>query len=264
LPVIRGFYILRIAGCAPILGESLTSGFFAPIQPERKAIVSINPSLKPTNPWAVLLVLMLGSFMALLDLTIVNIAIPSILDGLHATLDQILWVLNAYSLLFAVLLITSARLGDIYGPRNIFALGVVVFTVGSASSGFSQDPTWLILSRALQGLGAALMSPQGLPFITSLFPAEKRGGPFALMGMMSGLAVLAGPTLGGLIVTHWGWRWIFFLNVPLGVLTLALTFLLIPDLRPGRRHRLDLLGVALISTGLLGVIYGLIEGQRYN
>jgi EmrB/QacA subfamily drug resistance transporter len=234
------------------------------IHSERNAIVPIHSGQKSTNPWAVLLVIMLGSFMALLDLTIINIAIPSILDGLHATLDQILWVLNAYSLVFAVLLITSARLGDIFGPRKIFALGVVVFTVGSASSGFSQDPTWLILSRALQGLGAALMSPQGLPFITSLFPAEKRGGPFALMGMMSGLAVLAGPTLGGLIVTHWGWRWIFFLNVPLGVLTLALTFLLIPDLRPGRRHRLDLLGVVLISTGLLGVIYGLIEGQRYN
>ncbi|HXT36279.1 MAG TPA: MFS transporter, partial [Chloroflexota bacterium] len=166
-------------------------------------------SPKPTNPWAVLFVLMLGSFMALLDLTIVNIAIPSIVDGLRASLDQILWVLNAYSLVFAVLLITAGRLGDIFGPRNLFALGLVVFTVGSASSGLSQDPTWLILSRALQGLGAALMSPQGLPFITSLFPAERRGGAFAMMGMVSGLAVLAGPTLGGFIVTHWGWRWIF-------------------------------------------------------
>ena len=221
-------------------------------------------SPKPTTPWAVLFVLMLGSFMALLDLTIVNIAIPSIVDGLRASLDQILWVLNAYSLVFAVLLITAGRLGDIFGPRNLFALGLVVFTVGSASSGLSQDPTWLILSRALQGLGAALMSPQGLPFITSLFPAERRGGAFAMMGMVSGLAVLAGPTLGGFIVTHWGWRWIFYLNVPLGAITLALTFLLVPDLRPGRRHRLDLLGVVLVSAGLLGIVYGLIEGQRYN
>jgi EmrB/QacA subfamily drug resistance transporter len=233
-------------------------------RPERNVIVSMQSSVKATNPWAVLFVLILGSFMALLDLTIVNIAIPSILDGLRASLDQILWVLNAYSLVFAVLLITAGRLGDIFGPRNIFALGLVVFTAGSASSGLSQDPTWLILSRALQGLGAALMSPQGLPFITSLFPAEKRGGPFAMMGMVSGLAVLAGPTLGGFIVTHWGWRWIFYLNVPLGVITLALTFLLVPDLRPGRRHRLDMLGVGLVSAGLLGVVYGLIEGQRYN
>ncbi len=226
--------------------------------------MSMQTGAKQVNSWAVLLVIMLGSFMALLDLTIVNIAIPSILDSLNASLDQILWVLNAYSLVFAVLLITSGRLGDIFGPRNIFALGLVIFTVGSVSSGLSQDPAWLIGSRALQGLGAALMSPQGLPFITSLFPAERRGGPFAAMGMISGLAVLAGPTLGGFIVTHWGWRWIFYLNLPLGVITLALTFLLVPDLRPGRRHRLDWLGVTLVSAGLLGVVYGLIEGQRYN
>jgi EmrB/QacA subfamily drug resistance transporter len=216
------------------------------------------------HPWAILCVLMLGNFMALLDLTIVNIAIPSFGNDLHASLDQILWVLNAYSLLYAVLLITAGRLGDIFGPRNIFALGLTVFTLGSISSGLAQDANWLIGSRAAQGLGAALMSPQGLPFITSLFPADRRGGAFAAMGMLSGLAVLAGPTLGGLIVTHWGWRWIFFLNVPIGLITLALAFILVPDLRLGRRHRLDLLGVALLSAGLLAVVYGLIEGQRYN
>jgi len=116
----------------------------------------------------------------------------------------------------------------------------------------------------VQGLGAALMSPQGLPFITSLFPAERRGGPFAALGMISGVAVLAGPTLGGFIVTHWGWRWIFFLNVPVGLVTLALALRVIPDLRPGRSHRLDLMGVALVTAGLFGVVFGLIEGQRYN
>ncbi len=223
------------------------------------------PSNPPrVNPWAVLGVLMLGSFMALLDLTIVNIAIPSILDGLHASLDQILWVLNAYSLLFAVLLITAGRLGDVYGPRNLFALGLAVFTLGSAGSGLAPDPSWLIVARAVQGFGAALMSPQGLPFITSLFPAERRGGPFAALGMLSGAAVLAGPTLGGFLVTNVGWRWIFYLNVPLGVLTLVGALVLIPDLRPGRRHRLDLAGVSLVTAGLLGVIFGLIEGQRYD
>src|SRR5579864_9421700 len=103
--------------------------------------MAIHNDSKRANPWAVLSVLMLGSFMALLDLTIVNIAIPSILDGLHASLDQILWVLNAYSLLFAVLLITAARLGDLFGPRNIFALGLVIFTLGSAGSGLAQDAT---------------------------------------------------------------------------------------------------------------------------
>src|SRR2546421_5484065 len=216
------------------------------------------------HPMAALGVLVLGLFMTLLDLTIVNVAIPSILDGLHASLDQVLWVLNAYSLLYAVLLITSARLGDIYGPRNLFAVGVVIFTVASALSGLAQDPTQLILSRALQGVGAAGLAPQGLPLMMSLFPVEKRGGVFAIYGVIAGLAVIAGPTVGGFLVTHFGWRSIFTVNLPIGIITVALAMLLIPDLRPGRRHRLDLAGVALATAGPLGVIYGLIEGQRYD
>ena len=216
------------------------------------------------NPMAALSVLLLAMFMTLLDLTIVNIAIPQILDGLHATFDQVLWVLNAYSLLYAVLLITSARLGDIYGPRNLFAVGIAIFTAASVLSGLAQDANELIAARALQGLGAAVLGPQGMPLMMSLFSPDKRGGAFAAYGMTGGLAVMAGPTLGGLLVTHFGWRWIFFVNLPIGVVTLALAFLLIPDVRPGRRHRLDLLGVAMATAGLLAVIFGLIEGQRYD
>jgi EmrB/QacA subfamily drug resistance transporter len=216
------------------------------------------------HPMAALSVLVLGLFMTLLDLTIVNIAIPSILDGLHASLDQVLWVLNAYSLLYAVLLITSARLGDIYGPRNMFAVGIVIFTAASALSGLAQDPTQLIVSRALQGLGAAVLAPQGLPLMMSLFQADRRGGVFAIYGVMAGLAVIAGPTVGGFLVTQFGWRSIFAVNIPIGIITFGLAMLLIPDLRPGRRHRLDLIGVALATSGLLGVIFGLIEGQRYD
>jgi EmrB/QacA subfamily drug resistance transporter len=213
---------------------------------------------------AALAVLVLGLFMTLLDLTIVNIAIPSILDGLHASLDQVLWVLNAYSLFYAVLLITSARLGDIYGPRNLFAAGVVIFTIASGFSAFAQDPTQLIVSRGLQGFGAAVLAPQGLPLMMSLFPAEKRGGVFAIYGVIAGLAVIAGPTVGGFLVTHFGWRSIFTVNLPVGVVTFSLALLLIPDLRPGRKHRLDIPGVLLATAGLLGVIFGLIEGQRYD
>src|SRR5439155_21212982 len=216
------------------------------------------------HPMAALGVLALGVFMTLLDLTIVNIAIPSILDGLHASLDQVLWVLNAYSLLYAVLLITSARLGDIYGPRNLFAAGTVIFTAASVISALAQDPTQLIVSRSLQGLGAAVLAPQGMPLMLSLFPVEKRGGVFAIYGVLAGLAVIAGPTVGGVLVTHFGWRSIFMVNVPIGILTFVLAMLVIPDLRPGRRHRLDLFGVGLATAGLLGVIYGLIEGQRYD
>ena len=216
------------------------------------------------NPMAAVAVLSLGLFMTLLDLTIVNIAIPSIVDSIHATLDQVLWVLNAYSLLYAVLLITSGRLGDIFGPRNVFAVGIAVFTAASAVSGFAQDPTQLIIARATQGLGAALLAPQGLPMMMSLFPVDRRGGVFAVYGILAGLAVVAGPTVGGFLVEHYGWRSIFYVNIPFGVLTFALAFLLIPDLRPGRKHRLDLLGVLLATAGLFGVIFALIEGQRYD
>jgi EmrB/QacA subfamily drug resistance transporter len=213
---------------------------------------------------AALAVLVLGLFMTLLDLTIVNIAIPSIVDSLHATLDQVLWVLNAYSLLYAVLLITSGRLGDIYGPRNVFAVGIAIFTAASLVSGFAQDPTQLIIARATQGLGAAILAPQGLPIMISLFPVERRGGVFAVYGILAGLAVVAGPTVGGFLVEHYSWRSIFYVNIPFGILTFALAFLLIPDLRPGRKHRLDLLGVALATAGLFAVIFALIEGQRYD
>jgi EmrB/QacA subfamily drug resistance transporter len=213
---------------------------------------------------AVLVVLSLGTFMTLLDLTIVNVAIPSILDGIHASLDQILWVLNAYSLGYAVLLITTGRLGDIFGPRNLFVIGMGVFTVASALSGLAHDPTQLILSRATQGLGAAILAPQGLPILLSVFPRERRAAVFATFGILAGLAVLAGPLAGGFLTTHFGWPSIFYVNLPVGVLTICLAMLIIPDLRPGRRHRLDFLGVGLATAGLLGVVYGLIEGQRYN
>jgi len=224
----------------------------------------MDAAIRKTNPWAVLAVFALGTFLTLLDLTIVNIAIPSIVDDIHAPLDGILWMLNAYSLVYAVLLITSGRLGDIFGPRQLFAAGVAVFTISSALSGLSQDAAQLVLSRAGQGLGAALLAPQGLPMITSLFSPNKRGGVFAIFGMLAGLAVVLGPTLGGLIVSNWGWRWIFYVNVPVGALILLLTARVIPDLRPGRPHRLDFVGVGLATAGLLALVYGLIEGQRYE
>src|SRR5713226_4056822 len=217
-----------------------------------------------TNPWLVLLVLTTGFFMILLDTTIVNVAIPAMSAGLNTTLDQILGVLNAYILVYAVLLITAGRLGDLYGQRNLFAIGLFVFTLASALCGFSQNATELILARILQGVGGALLTPQTLSIITSLFPPERRGAAFGVWGGVAGLATIAGPTVGGAIVTYISWQWIFFVNVPIGIAALIATFAIIPDVRPGRRHGWDFMGVFLSTAGLFAVVFGLIEWQRYN
>ena len=217
-----------------------------------------------TNPWLVLVVLCTGFFMILLDTTIVNVAIPAMSAGLNTTLDQILWVLNAYILTYAVLLITAGRLGDLYGQRNLFAIGLAIFTVASALCGLSQNANELIAARVLQGVGGAVLTPQTLAILTTLFPPERRGAAFGIWAGVAGLATLAGPTVGGAIVTYIDWRWIFFVNVPIGIAALIATFAIIPDLRPGRTHGWDFVGVILATAGLFGVVFGLIEGQRYN
>jgi len=216
------------------------------------------------NPWAVLLVVSLGFFMTLLDLTIVNIAIPDMIAKLHASLDDILWVLNAYALVLAVLVITAGRLGDLIGPRPMFTAGIAVFTAASAACGFAPSPGWLIGFRAVQGLGAAMLMPQTLTIITNTFPPERRGAAFGVWGAVAGVATIAGPTLGGLLVTAFDWRWIFFVNLPFGILVLILTPIIIPNVVPGRRHRLDIPGVLLASAALLAICYGLVEGQKYS
>src|SRR6266568_1003434 len=221
-----------------------------------------------TNPWLVLVVLTTGFFMIPLDTTIVNVAIPAMSsntkDGLNTTLDQILWVLNAYILVYAVLLITAGRLGDLFGQRNIFAIGLFVFTAASALCGFSQNAGELIAFRILQGIGGALLTPQTLAILTSIFPPERRGAAFGVWGGVAGLATVAGPTIGGAIITYISWRWIFFINVPIGIAALMATFLVIPDLRPGRHHGWDLPGIVIATAGLFAIVFGLIEGQRYS
>ena len=217
-----------------------------------------------TNPWLVLVVLTSGFFMILLDTTIVNVAIPAMSAGLNTTLDQILWVLNAYILVYAVLLITAGRLGDLYGQRNLFAIGLLIFTVASALCGLSQNAGELIAARVLQGIGGAILTPQTLAIITTLFPPERRGAAFGVWGGVAGLATIAGPTVGGAIVTYVSWQWIFFVNVPIGIAALIATFAIIPDIRQGRRHGWDVMGVVLATVGLFAVVFGLIEGQRFN
>jgi EmrB/QacA subfamily drug resistance transporter len=216
------------------------------------------------NPWLVLAALCLGFFMILLDTTIVNIAIPQMSEHLNASLSEILWIINAYVLTYAVLLITAGRLGDLYGPKQLFLVGLVIFTAASAACGFAQSPAQLIVFRVIQGVGGALLTPQTLSVLTVIFPPDKRGAAFGVWGAVAGVATLAGPVLGGWLVTDFGWRWIFFVNVPVGVLTLVLAGIVMPNLRPQRRHRLDWTGTALVTVGLFLVTFGLIEGQSHD
>ncbi|MEV6583989.1 DHA2 family efflux MFS transporter permease subunit [Streptomyces sp. NPDC051582] len=216
------------------------------------------------NPWAVLVTVSLGFFMTLLDLTIVNIALPEMIDALGASLDQTLWVVSGYALVLAVLLISAGRLGDLWGPRRLFAGGVAVFTLASVACGLAPSAGLLIAARGLQGLGAALLAPQTMALIVSVFPAQRRGTAMGVWGTVAGLATLSGPTLGGILVSTVGWRWIFLVNVPIGVAALALTYLVVPDVRNGRGHRFDLAGVLIATAALFCLAFGLQEGERYG
>ncbi len=173
-------------------------------------------------------------------------------------------MINAYASVLAVLLITAGRLGDLLGQRTVFFAGIALFTVASVACGLAPSAGYLIAFRAVQGLGAALLMPQTLAILTMVFPAERRGAAFGVWGAVAGVATIAGPTLGGLLVTAFDWRYIFFINLPVGIAVLGLTFLLIPDLRTGRRHSFDVAGVLLASGALLAICYALVEGQKYN
>src|SRR5436190_5410439 len=222
------------------------------------------PTDRRHSPWLVLVILCLGFFMILLDTTIVNIAIPAISDRLHASLSDILWVLNSYILVYAVLLITAGRLGDLYGPKQLFIAGLIVFTAASVACGFAQNPAQLIIFRVVQGVGGALLTPQTLSVLTMIFPPEKRGAAFGVWGATAGVATIAGPVAGGWLVTDFGWRWIFFVNLPVGVITLVGAAIVMPPLRLNRRHRLDWLGTVLATAGLFLIVFGLIEGQSHH
>ncbi|MGI5167454.1 MFS transporter [Spirillospora sp. CA-253888] len=215
------------------------------------------------NPWAVLLTLSLGFFMTLLDLTIVNIAIPSITEKLGASLDQVLWVTNVYTLVLAVLVITGGRLGDLWGKKNLFIAGVIVFTLASLACGLAQGPAQLIAARAVQGVGAAMLMPQTMSIIIGTFPPAKRGAALGVWGAVAGVSTIAGPTIGGLLVTTLDWRWIFLVNLPIGILVLALAVPILDGHTRTVRHRFDVTGVLLASAALLCLTFALTEGQKY-
>ncbi|TWP48424.1 DHA2 family efflux MFS transporter permease subunit [Lentzea tibetensis] len=216
------------------------------------------------NPWLVLVALVLGQVATLLDTTVVNVAVPTLAADLGAGLDSVLWVINAYVLAFTVLLVTGGRLGDLFGQRRMFVLGVTLFTLASVVCGAAQSPGQLVAARVVQGIGAAMLVPQTLSLLTIVFPEEKRGAAFGVWGAVGGLGAAVGPTVGGLLVDTLGWRWIFYLNVPLGIAAAVLGLLWLPEHASNGRRRLDVLGTVLVTTGLFLLTYGLIEGERHG
>ena len=223
-----------------------------------------DPPRGPANPWNALWAMMVGFFMILVDSTIVAVANPSIMDALEITdYDTVIWVTSSYLLAYAVPLLLAGRLGDRYGPKNLYLAGLAIFTVSSLWCGLAGSVTMLIVARAVQGLGAALLTPQTLSTITRIFPAQRRGVAMSLWGATAGVATLVGPLAGGVLVDQLGWEWIFFVNVPIGVIGLALAVWLVPTL-PTQKHRFDFLGVALSGIGMFLVVFGLQEGQSHH
>jgi EmrB/QacA subfamily drug resistance transporter len=200
-------------------------------------------------------------FMVTLDNLVVTNALVSIREDLGASLEQLEWTVNAYTLTFAVFLLTAAALGDRLGRRLVFAVGVGVFTVASAAAALAPSTEALIAARALQGLGGAVVMPLSLTLLSDAFAAEKRGLALGIWSGVSGLGVALGPVVGGAVVEGFSWQWIFWLNVPVGVALVPVALSLLSESR-GPNRRLDLPGVALASTGLLGVVFGIVRAQE--
>jgi EmrB/QacA subfamily drug resistance transporter len=215
--------------------------------------------------WWTLAAVAVGLFMIMLDNTIVNVALPSIEHSLHMSISSLEWIVTAYALTFAALLITGGKLGDLYGRRKMFTAGLVVFTLASLACGLAPSAGILIAARAVQGVGAALMSPATLSIITATFPPKERGQAIGIWAGVSALALAIGPLVGGLIVDNINWHWIFYVNVPVGVVGIIVSRLVIAESRDtSHEQSIDLPGLVTSSGALLALSYALIEGNRHG
>jgi EmrB/QacA subfamily drug resistance transporter len=198
-------------------------------------------------------------FMVVLDNLVVSTALPVIRTDLGATIEELEWTVNAYTLTFAVFLLTGAALGDRFGRRRMFIVGLVLFTAASAAAALAPSMGWLIGARAVQGIGGAIVTPLTLTLLSAAFPAERRGVALGAWSGIAGLAVAAGPLVGGAVVDGIAWQWIFWLNVPIGLAVLPLSRLLTESHGPDKA--LDLPGLGLASAGLFGIVWGLVHGN---
>src|SRR5689334_17407184 len=200
-------------------------------------------------------------FMTTLDNLVVTTALPVIRHDLHAGLSGLEWTVNAYTLTFAVLLITGAALGDRFGRRRLFVIGLAIFTVGSAAAALAPSIDVLVAARALQGLGGAIVTPLTLTILSGAVPSERRGLVLGAWGGISGLAVAIGPLVGGAVVEGISWQWIFWLNVPIGLVVIPVALARLRESH-GPDRSLDLPGLALVSTGLFGIVWALVRGNE--
>ena len=214
--------------------------------------------------WLTLAAVSFGLFMIMLDNTVVNVALPSIQRDLDADLSELQWIVTGYALTFAALMLVGGKLADAYGRRLIFVVGIAVFTVASLLCGLAGSGEMLIAARVLQGVGAALMNPATLSIIAATFPPRERGTAIGIWAGVSALALAIGPLVGGLITEHLDWSWIFFVNVPVGILGIAASYLFIDESRDETHARLDLPGLATSAIGLFALTYGLIEANSYG
>jgi EmrB/QacA subfamily drug resistance transporter len=221
--------------------------------------------VKGSRKWWVLGVISLALFMILLDVTIVNIALPHIMDSLKVSLSSIEWVLNIYVLVFAALLLTLGKLGDIFGRRKLFLIGLVVFTLASAACGLSPNFGFLVVSRGIQAIGGAAMMPATLSILNVEFGQKQRGLALGIWGAVAGAANALGPIIGGALVDAFDWRYIFVINIPIGIVGVIGALLIVKESTDERAdHRIDIPGVLVISLALFSLTYALVEGQSYG
>ncbi|GAB2954216.1 MFS transporter [Micromonospora polyrhachis] len=220
--------------------------------------------------WQTLAVGLVAAFMTLLDVSIVNVAVPSIEAALHAGPSDLQWVLSGYALMFGLVLVPAGRFGDARGRRNVFILGLALFTLTSAAAGLARSSTWLIVARLLQGAAAGILNPQVAGLIQQLFQGAERGRPFGLLGATVGISTAVGPLLGGGLIaldgTQEGWRWVFYVNVPVGIVTILFAWRLIPTQPKAQRRRqsLDPVGVLLLGFGVVLLLLPLVQQRQWH
>jgi EmrB/QacA subfamily drug resistance transporter len=209
--------------------------------------------------WWTLIAVCLGTFMLLLDVTIVNVALPDIQKSLHSSFSDLQWVVDAYALTLASLLLTAGSLADLFGRRLLFTIGLVLFTLGSLSCGVAGSSEWLIVSRAGQGIGGAIMFSTSLALLAQAFQGRERGVAFGVWGSITGVAVAVGPVVGGILTSGLSWKWIFFVNVPIGAFATAVTIWRVEESRQKGARRPDWAGFAVFTAALISLVYALIR-----